>query len=63
MAHVVIWISLAFLLYVHVGYPLVLFVWRRLAVRPVRNGVFEPTVSILIAAHNERATIEQKLCN
>ena len=63
MAHLSIWSSLAFLLYVHLGYPLVLYVWRRLAARPVKKGFWEPTVSILIAVHNERATIEQKLLN
>lgn len=63
MAHFLIWSSLAFLVYVHFGYPLVLFVWRRLAARPVKKGYWEPTVSILIAAHNERDTIEAKLLN
>lgn len=63
MAHIVIWISLAFLLYVHVGYPLVLLVWRRLAPRPIRKGFWEPPVSILIAARNERERIEAKIVN
>src|ERR1022692_2039969 len=63
MAHFLIWSSLAFLLYVHFGYPLVLFVWRRLAGRPVKKGFWEPTVSILIAVHNERDTIEAKISN
>jgi biofilm PGA synthesis N-glycosyltransferase PgaC len=63
MAHVLIWSSLAFLVYVHFGYPLVLFVWRRLAGRPVKKGFWEPTVSILIAVHNERDTIAAKIAN
>ena len=63
MAHILIWIALAFLLYVHVGYPFVLLVWRRLASRPVRKGFWEPSVSILIAARNERETIEAKILN
>jgi|ERR1022692_4120492 len=63
MAHFLIWISLAFLLYVHLGYPLVLYVWRKVAVRPVKKGFWEPMVSILIAAHNERNSIEKKLLN
>jgi poly-beta-1,6-N-acetyl-D-glucosamine synthase len=63
MARLVIWISLAFLIYVYFGYPLVLSVWRRFAARPVRKGFWEPTVSILIAAHNERDTIERKILN
>jgi biofilm PGA synthesis N-glycosyltransferase PgaC len=63
MAHFLIWSSLAFLVYVHFGYPLLLNVWRRLAGRPVKKGFWEPTVSILIAVHNERDTIEAKLLN
>src|SRR5450755_1798510 len=63
MAHFLIWISLGFLLYVHLGYPLVLYVWRKVAARPVKKGFWEPTVSILIAAHNERDIIEKKLLN
>ena len=63
MAHILIWISLAFLLYVHVGYPLVLLIWRRLAPRPVKKSFWEPPVSILIAARNERDRIEAKIVN
>ncbi len=63
MAHLLIWSSLAFLLYVHFGYPLLLDLWRRVAGRPVKKGFWEPTVSILIAVHNERDTIEAKLLN
>src|SRR3990172_11519188 len=63
MAELLIWISLAFLLYVHVGYPLVLLAWRRLAPRPVRKGFWEPPVSILIVARNEKDRIEAKIMN
>ena len=63
MAQLLIWISLAFLLYVHVGYPLVLLAWRRLAPRPVRKGFWEPPVSILIVARNEKDRIEAKIAN
>ena len=74
MAHLLIWSSLAFLLYVHFGYPMLLDVWRRVAGRRVKKGSWEPTtssasafawptVSILIAVHNERDTIEAKLQN
>jgi biofilm PGA synthesis N-glycosyltransferase PgaC len=63
MATVVIWTSLAFLVYVHFGYPIILFAWRRLAARSVKKGFWEPTVSLLIAAHNEQDTIEQKILN
>jgi biofilm PGA synthesis N-glycosyltransferase PgaC len=63
MAHLLIWISLAFLLYVHVGYPLILLMWRRIAPRPVKKSFWEPSVSILIAARNEQEMIEAKIVN
>ena len=63
MPHLLIWVSLAFLVYVHFGYPLALWVWGRVGARPVRKSFWEPTVSILIAAHNEQDTIEHKILN
>src|ERR1035441_10097655 len=63
MAHILIWISLAFLLYVHFGYPFILLIWRRIAQRPVKKSFWEPSVSILIAARNERDRIEAKIQN
>ncbi|SRR5579871_556466 len=63
MATIVMWTCIAFLLYVHVGYPLVLWAWSAVAGRAVRKNSWEPTVSILIAAHNEHDTIERKILN
>src|SRR5690348_1624748 len=63
MAHVVFWISAAFIFYVYVGYPLVLWVWRSLARKPVCKAGWEPSVSLVIAAHNEREHIQRKLRN
>src|SRR2546427_6023194 len=55
------WVAVALLLYVYAGYPLLLpalalFCRRR---RPEPGCL--PTLSILIAAHNEEAGIEKKL--
>ena len=63
MAHILIWISLALVVYVYAGYPLVLLIWRRIAPRPVKKSLWEPTVSILIAARNETDLIEAKIVN
>jgi len=63
MAIAVLWISFAFVFYVYVGYPLLLAIWRRFAHHPVRKANWEPPVSIVIAARNERDTIERKLRN
>jgi poly-beta-1,6-N-acetyl-D-glucosamine synthase len=57
------WLSFAVVMYVYVGYPVVLALWRRVKSRPVRKQYWEPTVSIVIAAHNEAESIEAKLKN
>jgi len=57
------WLSFAFVFYVYLGYPAVLLIWRRIAPRPVKKEYWEPTTTLVIAAHNERQTIEAKLRN
>lgn len=49
--------------YAYAGYPLLLLVLARWRSRPVRGAEDTPTVSILIAAHDEAATIAGKLAN
>lgn len=57
--------SLFLILYVYFGYPLVAFVLSQLYNRQVKKNPYEPKVTILISAYNERkhiqATIENKL--
>jgi cellulose synthase/poly-beta-1,6-N-acetylglucosamine synthase-like glycosyltransferase len=59
----VFWLSFAFVCYVYFGYPAVLVIWRRVSARPVEKRYWEPPVSVVIAAHNERHNIEDKLAN
>src|SRR5262245_32859697 len=59
----VFWVSFAFVLYVYFGYPALLMLCRRVGARPVNRQYCEPTVSIVIAAHNERERLEAKLKN
>jgi biofilm PGA synthesis N-glycosyltransferase PgaC len=59
----VFWVSFAIILYVYFGYPALLVGWQRIARRTVRKQYCEPTVSVVIAAHNERHIIERKLRN
>jgi cellulose synthase/poly-beta-1,6-N-acetylglucosamine synthase-like glycosyltransferase len=59
----VFWLSFFFVVYVYFGYPAVLLIWKRIGARPVQKQYWEPTVSIVIAAHNERERIEKKLRN
>jgi cellulose synthase/poly-beta-1,6-N-acetylglucosamine synthase-like glycosyltransferase len=59
----VFWICLLLLVYANVGYPLLLFVWGRLRPKPFLTGPAEPSMTILIAAHNEASGIEARLSN
>ncbi len=63
MARVIFWISFGFVSYVYCGYPLLLSLWRWLAKKPVNKADWEPTVSMVIAAHNEAQNIETKIRN
>jgi cellulose synthase/poly-beta-1,6-N-acetylglucosamine synthase-like glycosyltransferase len=60
---VLFWISVSFIGYVYVGYPLLLWAWQRVRGRSVRKAYVQPSVSIVIAAHNERDRIEAKIHN
>jgi poly-beta-1,6-N-acetyl-D-glucosamine synthase len=55
------WSSLAVLGYTYAGYPLVVYGLSRLRPRPVRAGAIEPSVSIVLAAQDEREHIAAKL--
>src|SRR4030095_5334951 len=60
---VAFWLSFAFVFYVYMGYPALLALWRRVHARPVKKRYCERTVTIVIAARNEKETIERKLNN
>jgi biofilm PGA synthesis N-glycosyltransferase PgaC len=62
------WVSVAFVVYVYVGYPVLLAIWSRVATRPVRTGLpldgrDFPTVSIVVAAHNESGRLPARVKN
>ena len=57
------WLSVLFILYVYLGYPLILMGLARLRRKPVDYSPYSPKVTILIAAHNEQAVIASKLEN
>jgi cellulose synthase/poly-beta-1,6-N-acetylglucosamine synthase-like glycosyltransferase len=60
---VVLWASLALLVWTHVGYPLLAAVIARLFPRKVHADDGLPTVALVIAAYNEEDVIEAKLDN
>jgi len=57
------WLAVLFLLYTLAGYPLALWTVSRFRNRPHRRGPITPTVSIIIAAHNEAGRIANKILN
>jgi cellulose synthase/poly-beta-1,6-N-acetylglucosamine synthase-like glycosyltransferase len=56
-------VSLAVLVYIFIGYPLVVAVLSGLLAKPVRREDITPAVSLVISAYNEQDVIRQKLEN
>lgn len=59
----VFWASLFLLGYTYLGYPVLIAFWAALAPRRPRPRGAEPTVSVVIVAHNEAARIGRRLEN
>ncbi len=55
------WVSMAFVMYTYVGYPLALWLLGKRRSRDVVGSEIVPTVSIIIAARNEADKIQRKL--
>src|SRR5436190_1813950 len=63
MAGLLVWISIAIVVYTYLGYPVLLWLLRPFLTRPVRKGAIEPSVTIVVPAHNEAAVIAEKIDN
>jgi len=63
IAKVLFWTSLGALAWTQAGYPLAAALFARVRARPVRKGDFTPTVSVVVAAHNEQGVIQRRLEN
>ncbi len=60
------WLPAALLVYAQLGYPLLLAAWTRLAPRALDDRPAAeplPSVSLIVAAHDEEAVIERKVAN
>ena len=57
------WILLLLIFYCYIGYPALICLLSKFFPKPVRKSVIFPSVSIIIAAHNEEDVIEAKLAN
>lgn len=62
-AEFVFWLSAGLLTYTFAGYPALLWTWAKLRRRRHPAGTFEPTVTVLVVAHNEAGRIEARLEN
>jgi len=57
------WISAAFVVYVYFGYPALLWLLKSFARHSSKKEQIEPSVTLLVAAHNESDVIAAKLRN
>ena len=60
---VLLWAALALLAYTYLGYPLAVWAWSRVRPRPVRRAPIEPSVSVLLVAHDEEGQIADRIRN
>src|SRR5882762_9464756 len=60
-ALILVWLSFGALVYVYLGYPVLLAVVGLFSRRPKASLSFSPTISVLIAAYNEEAGIQKKI--
>jgi cellulose synthase/poly-beta-1,6-N-acetylglucosamine synthase-like glycosyltransferase len=60
---VLFWASLGALVWTHGGYPLLAAALARLRARPVRKDEITPSVTLIVAAHDEEIVIERRLAN
>ncbi len=63
MAIAVFWISLVCLTYTYLGYPMLLVARRSLRHRTVRKQPIEPAVTVVVAMHNERKNLQERVEN
>jgi poly-beta-1,6-N-acetyl-D-glucosamine synthase len=57
------WSCVSFVIFVYAGYPIYLYFRARFRPRPVHRASFFPSVSIVLAIHDEEKTLPDKLLN
>jgi cellulose synthase/poly-beta-1,6-N-acetylglucosamine synthase-like glycosyltransferase len=63
MAELFFWLTVAGIGYAYVGFPLLLVLVAYMRPRPVLRGKETPTMSLIVAAHNEEDQIEDRVVN
>jgi cellulose synthase/poly-beta-1,6-N-acetylglucosamine synthase-like glycosyltransferase len=62
-AQAVFWTAVGLLIYIYLGYPALIALWAAVRPRRCAHGSDEPTISLLIVAHNERDHIHAKIAD
>ena len=60
---IIFWTSLGLIVWTHFGYPLFMGLLARLRPRPVARAEIEPSVVLVVAAHDEEDVIGRRLEN
>ena len=63
IAMVMFWVAVGLMVYIYVGYPLLIRAWAAAAGRPVAKAATVVPVTIVVAAYNEERGIRAKLEN
>jgi biofilm PGA synthesis N-glycosyltransferase PgaC len=63
MIEILFWISVVAILYTYLGYPAAVSLLARVRSRQIIKSEIRPTVSIVIACHNEQEYIERRINN
>lgn len=63
MAKLIFWISITFIFYTYIGYPAVIYLLARLGGKRVARSAATPSVSVVVACHNEAGKIESRIDN
>ncbi len=63
MIEFLLWVAVALLGYIYLGYPVVIGLLARVRPRPVRKSAYTGTFSVVIAAYNEAGVLPRKIEN
>jgi poly-beta-1,6-N-acetyl-D-glucosamine synthase len=63
VAKFVFWLSVSFVAFSYVGYPVLLAILSWIRTRPVRKSACLPSVSIVVSVHNGSDYVDRKLTN
>src|SRR5437867_10518461 len=60
---VLFWVCVGLLGYTYLGYPALVWIWAAVQPQPPRRNGVEPTVTVVVVAHNEATRIVRRLEN